>query len=474
MRVDDAWYSGDRARLISVHQDAAEQRRRGFLRRLWDRRPADQSRPRDGRLHIPLAGDIAATSARLLYAKMPAITVTNAPAQARLETLLDECGVHQTLMHAAEQSAAMSGVFLRVTWNRDRYDRPLLTVQQPDQAIPEFLFGDLWAVTFWRELPGSGPGTVWRHLERHEKGRITHALYQGTKDNLGARLPIAAHPDTAALVTADKTAPGTDGVVSTGLSGMTAVYIPNLLPNRLNRNSPCGRSDFSAPIYDLFDALDETWTSWIRDLRLARARLVVPDGYLTNFGPGQGAGFDDDREVYQGLKIAPGDPGSGITIAQFAIRVEEHARTAEAIVRQATGSAGYSPHSFGLDREGPAVTATEIEDRARKSLDTRTQKAGYNRGPLAQILGTLLEADAKLFGRPHTAERPAVEFGPAVSESMQSRATTVELMGRAQAASHETKVRYLHPEWDQTQVAAEVAAIVAETGVPDPVGNFPM
>ncbi|TDT42585.1 hypothetical protein EV562_101555 [Streptomyces sp. BK208] len=46
-----------------------------------------------------------------------------------------------------------------------------------DRAVPEFSYGTLRAVTFWRELPGGDNDTVWRHLERCERGRIVHALY---------------------------------------------------------------------------------------------------------------------------------------------------------------------------------------------------------------------------------------------------------------------------------------------------------
>lgn len=48
-------------------------------------------------------------------------------------------------------------------------------------------------------------------------------------------------------------------------------------------------------------------------------------------------------------------------------------------------------------------------------------------------------------------------------------ATQVELLTRAQAASTKTKVKILHPEWDEEAVAEEVAAIQAEQGmaVPD-------
>ena len=45
---------------------------------------------------------------------------------------------------------------------------------------------------------------------------------------------------------------------------------------------------------------------------------------------------------------------------------------------------------------------------------------------------------------------------------------------RAVAVSTDTKVRMLHPDWDEEQIAAEVALIQAETGaaVPD-IGPLP-
>lgn len=37
-------------------------------------------------------------------------------------------------------------------------------------------------------------------------------------------------------------------------------------------------------------------------------------------------------------------------------------------------------------------------------------------------------------------------------------------------------MKILHPEWDDTAIKAETAAILAETGgaAPDPVGTFPL
>src|SRR5205085_1548181 len=90
----------------------------------------------------------------------------------------------------------------------------------------------------------------------------------------------------------------------TGIDKLTASYVPNMRPNRRYRGLDLGRSDYQG-VEDLLDALDETWTSWMRDLRLGRGRLVVPEAYLQSLGRGQGADFDADREVYAALEMPP-------------------------------------------------------------------------------------------------------------------------------------------------------------------------
>ncbi|MGP3687379.1 phage capsid protein [Streptomyces sp. IBSNAI002] len=470
IRVDDAWYSGDSRRLARLHGATQEQPGR---RRVWGRR--EQPAPsRDTRLHIPLPGDIATTSADLLFADMPAIRTPDTPTQDRIEQLLDEGRVQQTLLGAAEQAAALSGIFLRVTWDKALAARPLLTVVQPDCAVPEFRFGMLRACTFWEELPSGDGVTVWRHFERHEPGRVVHALYRGTSDNVGRPVPLAEHSGTADLV-ASLDRDGDGQTISTGIPLLTCAYVPNIGPNRAHRGSPIGRSDYAAPLYDLFDNLDTVWTSWMRDIRLARARLIVPSGYLRSEGPGKGAAFDADREVYEQLNMPPNEKGAGITLSQFDIRVDEHQRTAEALMRQAAQSAGYSAQSFGLHGQGEAITATESDSRDQRSMVTRKKKAGYWRHGAADILHVMLWLDAIQFGTRITPERPSVEFGDGVAESEQQTATTLDLLARAGAVSTGTKVRILHPEWDDTAVRAEVDAILAETGAaPDPVGTFPL
>jgi A118 family predicted phage portal protein len=471
IRQDDAWYSGDRRRLARYYTTAPEREQR---RTLWGRRSLDHVPRRDQRLHVPLPGDIASTSADLLFADMPTITVTNTATQDRLTTLVEEARLHSTLLSGAEQAAALSGVYLRATWDRSIVQRPIPTVVQPDAAIPEWAYGMLRAVTFWRELDGSTDSTVYRHLERHEPGYIRHALFEGTKDNLGRIVPLTEHPDSADL--ADSLDAEGDGqTISTGITELTASYVPNQHPNRLHRGSPIGRSDYAAPLYDLFASLDETWTSWMRDIRLARGRLIVPAGYLRDEGPGRGASFDEDREVYSELNMPPNGDAQ-ITLSQFLIRVDEHQRTTESLTRQAAESAGYSAQSFGLHGEGQAITATESDSRNQRSMVTRKKKVGNWRYPLADHLYVLQLLDQAQFGARIEPERTRVDFGDGVAESEQTTATTLDLLNRAGAVSTATKVKILNPSWDDTAVKTEVAAILAETGAaaPDPGGTYPM
>ncbi|WP_329223494.1 phage capsid protein [Streptomyces microflavus] len=473
MRRDAMWYAGDPNRLAALadRRENGSEARNG-RRRLGRQQPADFPRKRERRLHIPLPGDIATKSANLLFADMPTITAPNKDTNTFLGDALDTMHLHELLLGAAEQAAAVSGIFLRLTWDKDILpDRPIPTTVQPDNALPEYAFGILRAVTFWRELDGGDTQTVYRHLERHEPGRIEHALYEGTPDNLGRAVPLAEHTDTAGLIGSL----GSDGVsVETGIKMLTATYVPNMTPNRLHRSSPYGRSDYAAPIHDQFAALDDVWTSWMRDIRLARARLVVPDGYLTSMGPGQGAAWDDDREVYSGLNMPPNENG-GLTLAQFKIRVEEHQRTAEAVTRKAVESAGYSAQSFGLEGGGQAITATEVDARDKDSTVTTGRKAGYWKSRLPDFLWAYQLLAVEQFGARVSPERPTVEFRLA-AESEQSKATTLELYARAGAVSTATKVKYRSPEMEQADVDAEVAAILAETGAgaTDPGDTYPM
>jgi hypothetical protein len=490
-----AWYSGDVERLANIYGGGgptgdttgffasetggfkAGVRRvaRAVRRWFWGSNTAGtQSRTR---LHVPIAGDIASASADMLFSEPPSITIpvpdrpapaagetppepVEDPTQKRLDELIDD-GAHATLLEAAEQCAALGGVYLRVVWDPAvRPGRPWLNAVAPDVAVPEWSWGRLTAVTFWRELKRDGKLVV-RHLERHEPGQILHGVYQGTVDELGQVVSLAEYPETKGLVNEQLV----DGnTVKTGAEGLAAVYVPNMRPNRIwhhNRYAVhLGRSDYSG-VEPLMDALDLVQSSWIRDVDLGKARLVVPREYMQSNGPGKGASVDLDQELYEPINaMSPEDGKPAIEQVQFDIRVDDHSRTVADLKTTIVGSAGYSASTFGLDdTSGGAITATETNSQDRRSLITRDRKTRYWRPELADLTETMLEIDAALFHTAITPQRPLVEFAPGVSVDPLAQAQTLRELHTAEAISPEEKVRTLRPDWDDAAVAEEVDRI---------------
>lgn len=485
------WYAGDPLQLDGREGELSTSRGRSARWGFWerDRRRSGQSRSpgntAERRLHVPAAADIAATGADLLFGDTPTFTIPDAHGdhpsddakrtEARLHELIEADGWSSTLLEGAEIAGALGGVLLRPVVDPDIADHPILTVVHPDRVVLEFRHGKLWAATVWREFGGER-GKVWRHLERHEPGRIEHGLYAGSADVLGERRHLSQHPQTEGFVTndADPFGGGVIDLTQWGITTPLVRYVPNALPNRRHRTEPVGRPD-TANCEALMQSLDETWTSWVRDIRLAKARLVVPDEFLDTGKRGQGAVFDQDREVFSPLQVDPAHHDkAGITMVQFAIRVQEHEETARALFEQIAQTAGYSAQSFGVIRERSARTATEVDADESLSLRTTRKKQGYWRRALTDVAEHMLLLDAGVFGRADvTPMRPTVEYPDAAEADMREVAATLNLINLARAASIETRVRMLNPRWTNTQVQAEVARIVEENShrVEDPFGG---
>lgn len=428
---------------------------------------------RRSKLHVPLAADIATASADLLFSEPPQFLVAeggNEAATTRVDDLLNQGNFHATLIEAAELAAALGGGWLRLVWDTEVATNVMVDTVAADSAIGEWRWNKLQAVTFFTEYlePGdSSKSKVIRHLERHEPGRILHGLYSGSKSELGRAVPLTDHPSTlpyAALV-------DEEGAIQTGVKTLTAAYVANMRPQRrwrrLDEIAEVGRSDYDG-VELLMDALDETYSSWMRDLRLAKARLIVPEFMLKDLGKGQGAAWEEDQEIFTRLNMAPTEQGNAqITPQQFAIRVAEHQATANQLIDNILESAGYSPSTFGRGGEGDK-TATEVVSRERQSDRTRDKKTRYWSQALDPLLTTWLELDALVFKTGATGE-VQTQWPDASQPDTEALSRTIASLRQAQAASTLTVVRMQHPDWAEEEIGAEVDAINAESGraVPD-------
>ncbi|MDN6374302.1 MAG: phage portal protein [Brevibacterium aurantiacum] len=473
-----AWWSGDPDALRKAYAGgtqrpslAARGGVAGAVKRFFWGEPGN-SRQGSTKLHVPLAADICQASGDLLFAEPVKATVDNDKAQERLDLILAD-GAHSTFTTAAEIGAALGGTFLRVVWDETVTDHPFIDSVDADYAAPEFKWSRLQAVTFYFIVETRGQ-VVFRHAERHEldangQGVVYHGLYEGTASELGRLAPLTDHRATEGIVV------DAEGKVDTGTPGLAAVYIPNVLPNRSWRKHPVGRnlgrSDLDQ-LEPLLDALDEVYASWMRDIRLGKARILAGRTALEDNGLGQGATFDLDREVYEGLNVAPGaakDDALAISQVQFAIRYEEHLETAKELTRLILRTAGYSAATFGDTGDGGgAVTASEVHSRDRRTMLTRGRKERHFRTGLERLLAKLLDIDRIVFNGPGAPGPVTVEFPDGAQDSSLETAQTVQALYTAQSASTQVRVQMMHPDWDQADIDEEVARIMSEFSLSDP------
>lgn len=483
------WYRGDVRELQNFYANfstAGNMRVRpsqmaggvvGMLGRgLWGR-PVNQSG--QVRQHVPVARDVAALSAALIFAEPPAFNLPDAPSgdpsQAALDAVLEDDGVYASLHEAAELGAAAGGVYLRASANVALADGPIVEAILPDQAIPDFYGPWLQAVTFWRIISERDKTPIVRHLERHEMTPGTparpgvcvvyHAVFEGATDRLGRRMSLADYPDTerfAGLV-------DDQGRIVIGTSKLDVIYVPDMLPNPMLPGGRLGRSAFDGATTQM-DQMDETWSSWMRDIRLGKGRLVVPRQYTRRLGDGEGSYFDPEQEVFQAVNAnlgASDSPTLQISIAQFAIRVTEHQQTAAELWRIILKNAGLNGNEENSE-DSPGQTATGVNDKASRKRSTRSVKIRYWT-PQLRRLSLVLQELQKLYwpGSFPGVPRPAdIEWPDASAPDAETLARTVQLLDAAGALSQQTKIEMVHPEWSGDQVDAEVERIKADAPAP--------
>ena len=403
-------------------------------------------------LHVPVAGDIAAVSSDLLFSEKPDITIPDDNEQERLETIITETDFYSRLLELGETLSALGGAYLKVNWDTSFKGFPIISVVQPDHAIPEFKWGFLQKVTFHKRVAIEDTNLIYRLLEIHEPGVIKNQLWRGTRTGLGKQVSLETLESTSGL----------EPEVNTGLDHLACRYVANKLPNRLWRGSDMGQSDYSG-IEGIMDSIDEAYTSWMRDLRLGRARIIVPESMLKTVD-GQRR-FDIDKEIYESVKWDPNSDAK-ITPQQFDIRAQQHKDTILELMTQAYSLAGYSPSTFGIDTSGGGnLTATEVKAREAKSYKTRNKKAKHVKKALEDILHTALQIDNIHFGGASGDYRPQVELQDSFQENPLDKSESLYKLKQAEAISIDTKVRMLHKDWSEEQIEEEVDRIKRENGM---------
>lgn len=468
-----AWYSGDADQLIQFY--ATKRTTPTANGRFWGENI--NSKDRRTVVHVPIAGDIATFSADLLFSEAPDIVIPEAherdsnnnlitnkratEAETRLWEIIEKGGLINRLLEAGETASSLGGVFLKPTWDRELADVPILTIAQPDNAIPVFRHGFLSNVIFHKVVVQDGDKVI-RLLENYTNGYIETGLFIGDRTTIGRRVPLTYLTETANI----------QPTLRTNIPTILTRYVANKRPHKRFRGTSLGMSDVQG-VETLMDALDLTMTSWIRDIMLGRGRLHVGEGMLKNDGDGR-ISFDAGAEMYVELDVDPtmlGDGKNALTATQFQIRTDEHYKTAMELSTKIINMAGYAPQSFGFNLDGNISTQSH-EIRERKTLITKQKKERFFKDPLEDILSIMLQIDnIHLEKTTPTEFRPNVTFADTLGHDIGAVANTLNILSQARSASIQTRVEMLHPDWSLEQIQEETDRIRQEEGlnVADPL-----
>jgi hypothetical protein len=145
------------------------------------------------------------------------------------------------------------------------------------------------------------------------------------------------------------------------------------------------------------------------------------------------------------------------------IRASARIEVCENLIRQILSLAGYAPQSAGLDIEGRAESGTALNVRERKSIRTSETKKTFWWHAINDVVRAMLRLDKKVFRSSINTE---IEFSVVLPANNQpdisQLAQVVEQLERAGAASIQTKVDMLHPDWTEQQKEEEIERIQAE------------
>lgn len=508
-----AWYSGEPSRIMGVY---ANQPAGGLglvpWWRFWGRAKAASDGSQRALLHVPIASDLASVSAALLFAESPRYRIREAheadqpeevppvaaqppkvvqrepgapfepaepdpaaavaaeeepkpkpetpeqKAEARMIEILERGGFREKLLEAADTGAGIGGVYLYPFVDKSLFDFPVVAVAQADMAVPTFRHGYLTEVIFHRVVREAN-GSVWRHLERHfvdgegesRRAKIEHRLYKGSLHSLGMLLPLNGVEEME----------GFPDDVTLPFKELDVQYVPNIRPNRLWRARGEGVADIQGS-ESLLDSIDEVYASWMRDIRLAKARIIVPRDYLrADPDNAQAPTFDIDQEIYTALDMEPtmNSDARAMLAHQFTIRWQEHKETSREFIERVVSNAGYTPTTVVGEAGSGAKTGAALRITEHKTILTQRRKAGHWQRALATLLYHMNILDKEEFGSDAIDLRPTVKISDAIIDNPLELAQTALAMKSAESASIETRVRVLHPDWSDAEVDAEVLRI---------------
>jgi hypothetical protein len=429
----------------------------------------------------PLPEKISEAYASLLFGEAPRIEPADEADTDALETLIEDSDLAAEFRWGETLCSSEGEVWWRIYANRSVSNHPLIEFHSRELVVPHWIGNRLVAAAFVSEFlgPDTAEGeerTVWRHFEVHSEGLVQNLLYRGTKDKVGNRVDLGAHPETADL----------GETWEHGLPGMLCGRIAN----KLGRNRRLGISDYRA-IEDYLLALNEAVTIGHENARLTlKKRVVVPRNLLKprveTVDNGDGSRsvvprptFDASEDVFAADDMdtsLDGKDTGPYKVLEYSFDAQALVEYKRDLVTSALTRAGITPQFVGsyTGQEGAAETGTALRVRLIPTTSAAHGKGQYWDGAIPRMLlmAQLLDALPVTmggFGVSWTAagEAPSFERTDPLPQDPMESAQRHSVLVAAEIESTETAVRELHPGWSDDQVMEELERIAASR--PDPM-----
>lgn len=426
---------------------------------------------------------VAMAAAEVVFSTLPAVKIRGDMATQLLVDDLQD-GFFWDLMAQAEVvSSTFGGVYLTTQWGPyNTMIRP--RVVRSDIVEPTFSFGSLTSVAFYYDLDEIEGSSVksYRLVESHElledgRGVVLFALYAGEPDGMGRRIPLNDHPAAAAKVEIIDPELG-DGYFTGLVDKLDVVYIRNPKPSLSWRGEQArnlGSSDFVGSETAMRELA--YWKNLrAEEARLNKTRLHIPASF-GNAEVGKGIVQNIDQSVYTVIPDSRGgalntDGHDRVQQTQGVLRNDQFQLAIEDSWRAIASLTGFSLLSLGVVKDASANrTATGVKVQKDSTQRTAFMKQNVWRSALRSLFEIMVAQQAAVYGGVYSLESVEIQFSAADTVDALELANTVSMLMGAGAMSRAEAIRTLHPDWDESQVATELAEIARQSVAEAAIGS---
>lgn len=460
LEADGAWPPDAHADRIETQQDYQRlyRNRRDEVIQRWSADLPGWHAREDEFIPYPAVKVAARTLAAFLFGEDPSYGHDDLKVREAIDGLSADLVLPARLLEGAITQAVQGEVYLRPAWDADISRRAIITCVPGAQVLPTFRYGllaDATIVTEYEQASG-GTVTVWRHLEEHTRGLIRHRLFRGRSDRLGERADLGQRPETRGLTEE----------VRTRIDDLLMIHVPLLR----DADSPHGMSLVDG-LEAITLALHRLYSQEQHDAEIVRRRIAVSEEYLKRDADG-GLYYPRTDDLFILSEESGGAVGEGDAKPVVPIEFSDDNVMRERIagrLRDFYIACGISPSTILPEREGTAESGTARKLAQATTIQTVSAAGRYWADAVAVTLGLALAVERLHLNRtdhPKIEVLPSVTLADGLIDDPAELARIIADLDSAGALSVDEKVRMLHPEWTEDEIAVEVGRIQAERGGP--------